>query len=107
MTQLYRLGISIGERALVLDDRLTVVAKATPEQWVKAPLMIAYLAELRLARQLASPVDEMDNFEQQEWGADLAGRLRFASDDAPVVCPSLSSQRMGCPPGAVSGKLDI
>lgn len=81
-----RSGITLADKALAIDDRLVTLARATPAQWSTAPLVVAYLAEFRRARELASPFLELSNREQRQWAEDLADRLLQLGDDLPVVC---------------------
>ena len=81
-----KFGIAVADKALVIDDRLVILAKATPQQWSTAPLIVAYLAEFRRARELATPFLKMPNKEQREWANDLADRLLQMGADLPAIC---------------------
>ncbi|MAX23837.1 MAG: hypothetical protein CMJ19_04960 [Phycisphaeraceae bacterium] len=82
-----KFGIAVAPKGLVIDDRLVILAKATPLQWSTAPLIVAYLAEFRRARELATPFLRMkDNNEQRDWANDLANRLLLMGTNLPAVC---------------------
>lgn len=79
-------GITLDDKALAIDDRLVTLARATPAQWSAAPLIVAYLAEFRRARELATPFLDLPNREQRQWAEDLADRLLQMGADLPAVC---------------------
>lgn len=85
-TYCQRFGITLADKALVIDDRLVTLARATLAQWSAAPLIVAYLAEFRRARELATPFLDMPNREQRQWAEDLADRLLQMGADLPAVC---------------------
>jgi hypothetical protein len=81
-----RLDVTLASSALAIDDRLVTLAKASPEQLSSAPLLLGYLAELRLARELATPYLQLSNPEQRVWAEDLAARLLQMGTRLPAVC---------------------
>ncbi|MFV0306712.1 MAG: S8 family peptidase [Desertimonas sp.] len=81
-----RLGIRVGERHLVFDDRTIVLVWATATQLGSAIDLLDDLAELRRARLTAEFLVGAGPAEQAEWVKDLADRTEPAEDGAPAVC---------------------
>lgn len=81
-----RLGMQMGERHLVFDNRIIVLVRATVDMWSAAIDIFDDLAELRRARLTAEFFAAMPPVEQVEWVNDLVARLEPALPDAPRVC---------------------
>ncbi len=81
-----RLGVRLGERHLVFDDRAIVLAWATATQLGSAIDLLDDLAEVRRARLTAEFFTAAEPAEQVEWVTDLADRTEPAGDGAPAVC---------------------
>lgn len=90
-------GIQLADKGLVIDDRLIILARATPLQWSAAPLILGFLAEFRLARELATPFLGMTNQEQRDWTNSLADRLLQLGANMPAVCILDSGVNRGHP----------
>lgn len=80
------LGIELGDRHLIFDNRTIVLAKATAQQLSEAGALLDDFAELRRARITAEFFRRTPATEQAEWAADLVERTRAAGPGAPVVC---------------------
>jgi hypothetical protein len=81
-----RLGMQIGERHLVFDNRIIVLVHATVDMWSAAIDIFDDLAELRRARITAEFFAAMPPVEQVDWVNDLVTRLETAPSNAPRVC---------------------
>ena len=80
------LGVTLGERQLVFDDRTIVLVRATATQLSAAVDLLDDLAELRRAKLTADFFGDLTPAEQVDWVADLAARTQHANDGSPAVC---------------------
>jgi len=80
------IGAEIGERILVFDNRVIVLARATAVQLSSALDVIDDFAELRAARTNSEFFASLAPSEQAEWVTDLASRTEPSSDLAPAAC---------------------
>lgn len=80
-----RAQIVLGRRKLVFDERIVVLAFATPRQMAASIDVMDDVAELRKAKDLATFLVDESPAEQGEWVRDLAGRLQPPGQDAVAV----------------------
>jgi hypothetical protein len=78
--------ILLGGRRLTFDQRIVLLAKASPEQLSGCLFLLGDLAELRMAPQTAEFVWGMGIDEQRAWAEDLLTRTHTAAPSAPAVC---------------------
>jgi hypothetical protein len=78
--------ISVGERRLVFDDRLVLLARSTPRRLAQSVVVLGDVAEVRKAKEAAAFFVDIPVKEQAEWLRDLRERSTEAPGDAPAVC---------------------
>ena len=80
-------GVSVSPNVIVFPERRVVVASGTVEEILSIPNLFDILAEIRLARTLASEFLEMDSSDQSEFVNDAAERVQPpTSANPPSVC---------------------
>ncbi len=79
-------GVEVGERRLVFDNRIIVLAKASATQLASALDILDDLAELRGVHVSSAFFTGLSPAEQGEWVTDLVGRTDAPSDGAPAIC---------------------
>ena len=80
------LGIAVGPRHLVFDNRTVVLVRATASQLASAMDLLDDLAELRSVDTTAEYFAGATVNEQQGWTEDLLSRLRAAVAGCPSIC---------------------
>lgn len=81
------LKIDTSERRLQFEDRIVLLAKASPPQLAASlDALSGDVMEVRGVTHGAAPFDEMNVVEQTDWVDDLAGRLNGPGPNAPAVC---------------------
>lgn len=80
------LGILVSTRELRFPDRRVVLAFASISQLLAIDNLFDLLAELRLAKLLASDFLNLQPRDQAEFVQELLSRLQFPPNDAPSVC---------------------
>ncbi|WAS92626.1 S8 family peptidase [Nannocystis punicea] len=78
--------ILLGERHMTFHDRIIILAHASAEQISTSIDILADLAELRRAKELATFIVNESPQAQAAWAQELAERLIAPSSDAPAVC---------------------
>ena len=79
--------IQTSERRLQFEDRIVLLAEASPTQLASSlDALSGDIVEVRAATQGAAPFDAMDPAEQAEWVDDLLCRTRGPEAHAPAVC---------------------
>lgn len=81
-----QLGIRIDPLSLTFPDRRVVLAHGTRAQISKSVEFLDLIAELRLAKELASSFTSMTAREQADWRDDLLARVVRPQANAPAVC---------------------
>ncbi|MBL8912024.1 MAG: S8 family peptidase [Archangium sp.] len=81
-----RLGLDTVATKLDFIDRTVTLFGGTPEQLETLFEEDSSIAEVRLARALASDFTEMSGLDQTAWLTNLLGRLEGPADSAPAVC---------------------
>lgn len=76
----------VGARRLEFDDRIIVLAKATPEQLSSSVDVLNDLAEVRRAKETAAGFHDLAPEEQGDWAENLLQRTVPAGEGAPAVC---------------------
>jgi hypothetical protein len=79
-------GLELRERYVLFPDRLVTIGFGRFESWVRQPLLLLHMAELRRAKELASEYIRVDRFFQNDLIRDLAKRTTQPSPGAPAVC---------------------
>lgn len=79
-------GLELRERFVVFPDRLVTIGFGRFESWVKQPLLLLHIAELRKAKELASEYTEVPRVFQGELVRELSGRIKSPPIGAPAVC---------------------
>ncbi len=79
-------NIRLGPRQLRFNDRIVLLAYATPSQLAASLDVLGDLAELQRAKETASFFVSQDPADQMDWVDDLGERTTPAPDDAPAVC---------------------
>ncbi|MEX1363145.1 MAG: S8 family peptidase [Nannocystaceae bacterium] len=78
--------IDVGERRLQFDERIVLLARASPRALATALDVLGDIAELQRAKETASFFTRQGRKEQAEWALDLVSRTRLCGPDAPAVC---------------------
>lgn len=81
-----RSSVRVGDRCLVLDDRIVVLVRATAGQLGAALDVLDDIAELRRPAEAFHVLADLDAADQADFVADLAGRLDPPSRSAPRTC---------------------
>lgn len=79
-------NIRIGERRLAFDDRIVVLAYATPQQLSASVDVLSDLAEVRKAKESVAFFVDIGPTEQAAWAQDLERRIVLPPAQAPAVC---------------------
>ena len=80
-------GVSVSPNTILFPERRVVIASGTVEEILGIPNLFDILAEIRMARILASEFLEMDSSDQSEFVDDAAERVQPpASANPPSVC---------------------
>jgi len=79
-------GLELRQRYVVFPDRLVTIGFGRFDNWVRQPLLLLHIAELRRAKELASEYTRITANFQSELVRDLAGRISAPPPDAPAVC---------------------
>ena len=79
-------GVSVSSRTLRFPERRVVVARGTVAQLLSIENLFDILAEIRLARILASEFLQLAPSDQSELINDAVGRIQPPSETAPSVC---------------------
>jgi len=79
-------GIELRNRFVVFPDRLVTIGFGCFDTWVRQPLLLLHMAELRKAKELASEYTGVDRSFQDDLIRDLASRTTPPSRSAPAVC---------------------
>jgi hypothetical protein len=78
-------NIEVGGRRIQFDERIVIVAKATPSQLSLSLDVLNDLAEVRLAKWTAADFVNLEAKDQADWANELLARTRFPSKDAPSI----------------------
>ncbi|MDZ7663004.1 S8 family peptidase [Thiohalophilus sp.] len=91
--------ITVSEQVLEFPERSVLLAKGNRHQFSRSGLLLNSISELRRAKETAAFFDELSPEEQQEWAADLRGRLVQPLDAelAPYVCLLDTGTNIGHP----------
>ena len=81
-----QVGIRLYERFFRFDDRIVILAYASPGLLSASLDVLGDIAELRRAKETPAFFVAQDATEQEEWVADLVKRTKESDDDAPSVC---------------------
>ena len=79
-------GIEVSQREIRFPERRVLLAKATTQQLTQIENLFDMLAELRLAKHLATEFVEMPPREQAGVVEAAIGRIEWPSENAPAVC---------------------
>lgn len=80
-------GINTSERRLQFEDRVVLLADASPAQLASSlEALSGDIVEVRGATQGAAPFAAMDAVQQAEWIDDLLKRATYPESSAPAVC---------------------
>lgn len=80
-------GINTSERRLQFEDRIVLLAEASPTQLASSLDAISGdIVEIRGATQAAAPFAAMEPAQQAEWTAELVQRTTYPDSHAPAVC---------------------
>ena len=79
------MGLRILEKSLILDNRHIVWMQASWTDLLTMPVSAVPIAELRRPV-FVDTVEDLADFEQDEYVYDLSGRVVSAGEDAPAVC---------------------
>jgi hypothetical protein len=80
------LGIRTGSRFIAFPENVVLVAYGTAAQFAASVDLLTMLAELRRAKELATPYVTLAVTEQKAFSQDLLDSIRPPRDDAPSVC---------------------
>ena len=80
------LGLLVGSRQLIFDNRVIVLVRATARQLSAAVEVVDDFAELRAAHTNSSFFSRLSQIEQAEWVNELVVRTKPADQDAPSAC---------------------
>lgn len=86
MARAVGLGLQLSSGTLRFPDRTVVLARGNTDQMTASVELLDCVAELRLAKDLASFFSEISPREQGEWVDDFVSRLALPGDDCPAVC---------------------
>lgn len=81
-----RLGVQVGDRHLVFDNRTIVLVRASATQLAAAVDLLDDFAELRRAKVTAEFFSRANAAEQADWAAELLARTERPEEGAPAVC---------------------
>lgn len=81
-----QLGVQVGDRHLVFDNRTIVLVRASAIQLAAAIDLLDDFAELRRAKVTADLFSRANAAEQADWTAELLARTERPSEEAPAVC---------------------
>lgn len=81
-----RVGIEVGDRQLIFDNRVIALVRATANQLSSALEIIDDFAELRAAHTNSTFFAGLSPAEQAEWIDDLVARTHLPDDAAPAAC---------------------
>lgn len=79
-------GVTVHERRIVLGDRIVTLVRGSAEQLSASVDVLADLAEIRKANEVATFFDGMSPVDQGEWTKDLTSRTVAPHHDASAVC---------------------
>lgn len=79
-------NLTLTPRRLQFDDRIVALVRASATQLSASIDVLNDIAELRLAKEVATPFVRMGGIEQGEWVGDLLRRTTATAADSPVVC---------------------
>ena len=96
--------LSVGARRLEFDDRIVLLARATPEQLSSSIDVLNDLAEVRRAKETAAAFHDLAPEEQGDWVEQLFRRIVPAAQGAPAVCVLDTGVTQGHP--LLQGSLD-
>jgi len=80
------MGLELRTRFVLFPDRLVTIGFGRFNDWVKQPLLLLHIAELRRAKELAAEYTRISRNFQSELVKNLEGRLTVPPQDAPAVC---------------------
>lgn len=78
--------LNIAPQRLQFEDRIVVLVRAAARQLAASVDVLNDMAEVRLAKDVATPFLEMGGIEQAEWVGDLVARTKPPLPHAPAVC---------------------
>lgn len=81
-----QIGISVGDNQLAFEERIVMLALASPNQLSVSLDMLNDVAEVRLAKESPAFFDRLDPREQVDWMQDVVDRTTPPSLHAPAVC---------------------
>lgn len=79
-------GILLAPQRLAFDDRIVILARATPSQLAGSLDVLSDLTEVRKAKESVSFFYGMSNTEQADWVEELRQRVEPPPKNAPAVC---------------------
>jgi len=80
------LDIRVDAQYVEFPERVVVLAWATPTQLAQSVDLLAYVAELRRAKEVPTEYVDLQPKDQATFVDDAAGRLNSPAADAPAVC---------------------
>ena len=81
-----QLDIRVVQHHVAFPERAVLLARATPNQLGRSAALIAYIAELRRAKEVPTDYLRLPAREQRDVVADAANRMATPGPDAPAVC---------------------
>jgi hypothetical protein len=90
-------ALAVSEETISFVDRVIVLVFGRAGDLARSVDLLGAIAEVRLAKTAASFFTKLNAVEQQDWVADLAGRLRAPPANAPFVCLLDSGLNRGHP----------
>jgi hypothetical protein len=90
-------GITVSPNTIVFPERRVVLARGTVDQLLNIANLFDLLAEIRLARVLASEFLQLQSSDQSEFVAEAAGRVVSPGNNAPSVCHLDTGVNIGHP----------
>ncbi len=86
MTLVQSLDVTVRGHYVTFPERAVLLAWATPSQWSQSVDVLAYIAELRKAKEVPTEYLEMPARYQRDFVDDAVGRLLPPGQNAPAVC---------------------
>jgi hypothetical protein len=80
------LGMRVSKRFVMFPERVVLLTYGSAEQFSKSIELLSMLAELRHAKELATPYLDLSAKDQKAFADDLLGKLVHPPENAPAVC---------------------